>query len=97
MREKKHIKHIRAGNLVRVITNDWIGFDHSVIITSRYGERLTGEEVRLVKGDIGLVLETGISSISGRGTCVILFGERKLNGVGDFWHDFERVKRDGEA
>lgn len=99
MREKKHSKRIRPGNLVRVLSPSYV-MDPNVIWYDRYGVRHNGREVHIPKGELGLVLEIGEEpgGMFGRPQkyCVILFEDRKLKFIGAYWYNLERVKRAGE-
>lgn len=97
MREKKHSKHIRAGNLVCVIRDGCRTFDASVTWIDSCGVRHKGQNAYIARGTIGLVLATGkkTDSITG-GTCTILTEERKLEIVGNYWIYFEVIKREKE-
>lgn len=99
MREKKHSKRIRAGNLVRLLSGHYTT-DPNAIWFDRWGQRQVGREIYLGKGEIGLVLEIGEQGDPYFGRpqkfCVVLFEERRLRFVGDYWYYFERVKRENE-
>ena len=99
MKEKKHDKHIRAGNLVRLLSGTYVT-DTNAIWFDRYGQRHVGRELYLATGEIGLVVEIGRGTepVFGRpqNYCMLLIEERKLKIAGNYWGILERVKRDSE-
>jgi len=99
MKEKKHDKRIRAGNLVRLLSGTYVT-DTNAIWFDRYGQRHVGRELYLATGELGLVLETGqeTEKIFGRQQkyCMVLIEERKLKILGNYWGILERVKRESE-
>ena len=91
----KHTKHIKPGDLVAVIAISYAGNTNS-----SYNPRhwQFSDYVNLHKGDVGLVLETGkrVDGILCGGTCEVLFNERRLKFVGQYWHYFEIIKNSKE-
>ena len=94
MKEKKHPKHIRAGNLVRFTSGLYVT-DSNAIWIDRYGQRHVGRDILLAKGDVALVLETGLHVMSKTKSeyCIILFEDRKLKIDGAYWFKFEKIKQ----
>ena len=93
---RKHSRHLRAGNLVKVDSYyEALGFapDETRPVWERNKLFYEAPHVRVAPGTIGLILETGKQPADrgGEPFCVILFEEVKMKFFGEYWFRFKRV------